>query len=103
MDWIVNDLIEHLKSYDPNDEVLGTIWSKKDVAYVLEVIGDEPEEYEVTYQIVERANAAEIWDNNKGLVEGQMSRDIEYLNNEIFSFVLEHLGVAKKLEETKCR
>lgn len=44
MEWKVKDLIEHLQTLDPNEEVIGTIWNKDDVAYTLQELQTDVEE-----------------------------------------------------------
>jgi hypothetical protein len=92
MTLTVKELIEHLQNFpDQEEEVVASIWGKEDIVYALEVMAECPEEYEVTEAQIEGADTLAIWEANKGMVQGILEHDAEYLNDEFFTFTLSAL------------
>lgn len=92
MKQTVRELIEILQNF-PNQEqeVIASIWGKEDFDYALELLGECPEDYELTQAQVDEADPMSLWEENAGMVERITDQDAEYLNDNIFSMVLASL------------
>lgn len=97
MKLTVRELIEHLQNF-PNqqEEVVASVWGREDFVYALEVLADNPEEYEVTQAQIDEADPLSMWAENAWGIERRLNHDAEYLNDEIFSLVLAALKEERK-------
>jgi hypothetical protein len=89
MEWTAKGLIEHLQTLDPNEEIIGTIWSREDVAYTLREIENRPayaEEGErlPTLDQIAKADPEALWQESRGGISYAIDRHTSEIQNELY-------------------
>jgi hypothetical protein len=89
MEWTAKGLIEHLQTLDPNEEIIGTIWNKEDVAYTLQEIQSNVEDGEwagrlPTLDQIAKADPEALWKELSGGICHAMDNSTSEIQDDLY-------------------
>ena len=106
MIWKAKQLIEHLQTYKPDEEIVGQIWSKRDVEYHLDDLQTSISEGDfhglqesVAQEEVDNFQSDDFWYDQVHMIDLSSERETEFVNSGIFHAML--VTIEEQIEKRK--
>jgi hypothetical protein len=78
--WTKKELLKVLEQYQDNDVIVGELWSRIDVEYIIEQYKEDHEDYDLTKEVVENFDTETFWNGVKGELDELMGTSISHHN-----------------------
>lgn len=104
MIWRAKELIEYLQTFQPGDEIAGTIWSERDVQYKLEELYSDLNAGNFhrlpkikAKEEISEFDCALFWEEYVAVMDKFSDRETEWQNSEMFAAIVE--AIEERIEE----
>ena len=95
MIWTAKQLIEHLQTYKPDEQIVGQIWSKLDVGYHLDELQTSISEGDfhglqesAAQEEIDKFQSDDFWYHHVHMIDNSSERETEFVNSEMFAAML---------------
>jgi len=96
MIWKAKELIEHLQTLKPDDEIAGQIWTERDVRYQLDELYSDLNAGDFhglpkikAKEEISEFDSALFWDEYVAIVDKFSDRETEWQNSEMFDAIVQ--------------
>ena len=108
MIWEAKQLIEHLQTYKPDEEIVGQIWSKRDVEYHLDEIQTSISEGDfhglqesAAQEEIDKFQCDDFWADIMRMIDKASESETEFVNTEIWQSML--VTIEEQIEKRKAK
>lgn len=108
MIWTAKELIEHLQTYKPNEQIVGQIWSKLDVEYHLDELQTSISEGDfhglqesAAQEEIDKFQSDDFWYDHIHVIDNSTERETGFVNSEMFAAML--VTIEEQIEKRKAK
>ena len=108
MIWRAKELIEHLQTFEPGDQIAGQIWAERDVQYQLEELSSDLNAGSFhglpmikAKEEIDEFDCALFWEEYVAVVDKFSDRETEWQNSEMFAAIVETIEELIEEQETE--